>query len=377
MREAFPARDQHACATCSSPQPPSSPRAPSPADLDLSGQPVTLLFADGNRAEATFGLTRPRIEGRGPDGASSGNVYDTVTEVGAGVLRQFGGGWSAALIVDRPYGVVVNYDLAYPTGGAFPFAGTRAQSESFGVTGLVRFRIDPRWSLHGGLRAQRFGGDATLDGWGYGPLAGYAWTGDPDWGLGYVLGGAFEIPEIALRVALTYGSEIRHELDATENFFGPTTTAVTMPQSVNLDLQTGIAPGLLAYGLVRWVNWQGWEVAPAGLLAATGLPLIEFTDDAYTYRIGLAHQITDALAAAVEVTHETARNQATTALDPYDGFTTLGVGGRYRLASGLEIGGGLGYSWLGDATAVLPTGASARFADNHAVSARLGVGLDF
>ncbi len=344
--------------------------------LDLSGQPVTLLFHDGNYAELTLGATDPRVSGTDPAGATSGDVFGLVSGVGAGLLAQLGGGWSAAVIVDRPYGVIVDYGDGHPA-GAFPFAGTHAEPESLGVTGLLRYRFDERWSLHGGLRAQRFGGEATLAGWGYGPLSGYAWTGDPDWGLGYVVGGAFEIPEIALRVALTYGSEIDHELDATENFFGPTTTAVTMPQSVNLDFQTGIAPRTLAYGLVRWVNWAGWKVEPAGLFAATGLPLIAFSSDAYTYRLGLARQLTDAFGAAIEVTHETARNQTTTALDPYDGFTTLGLGGSYALPSGLEIGGGLGYSWLGDATATLPTGASARFADNHALSARLRIGFSF
>ena len=344
--------------------------------LDLSGQPVTLLFRDGNYAEVSFGALDPRAGGADPQGVTSGNVYGTVSDVGAGVVRQLGGGWSAALIVDRPYGVVVDYDPAHAA-GAFPFAGTHAEPESLAVTALLRTRIDTHWSLHGGLRAQRFGGEATLAGSGYDRLSGYAWTGDADWGLGYVVGGAYEIPEIALRVALTYGSEIDHDLDATENFFGPTTTEVTMPQSVNLDFQTGIAPGTLVYGLVRWVNWAGWSVEPAGLFAATGLPLIEFDSDAFTYRLGLARQLSEAFAAAVEITHETAKNQAATPLDPYDGFTTLGVGGRWSHRSGLEIGAGVGYSWLGDATASLPTGASAHFADNHAVAARLRIGLAF
>jgi long-subunit fatty acid transport protein len=343
------------------------------AGLDLSGQPVNLVFADGDVVELTFGATRPQIGGVDPAGATSGNVYDPVTAAGAGLLHRLGERWSAALILDRPYGVVVDY----PAAGAFPFAGTHAEAASLAVTGLLRYRLDRRWSLHGGLRAQRFGGEATLDGRGYGRLAGYAWTGDPDWGFGYVLGGAFEVPEIALRVALTYGSAIEHRLDADENFFGPTTTEVTMPQSLNLDFQTGIAPRTLAYGLVRWVNWDGWQVAPAGLHAATGLPLIAFTSDAFTWRLGLARQLTDALAAAVELTHETGRDQATTPLDPYDGFTTLGVGGRYTTAAGVTLGAGLGYSWLGAATASVPGGASADFAGSHAVSARLSVGIGF
>lgn len=345
--------------------------------LDLSGQPVTLLFRDGNYAELNLGLVQPSINGTDPAGATSGNVYGTVSAVSAGVVRQLGPHWSAAVIVDRPYGVVVDYD---PGRTAFPFAGTQAEAESLGVTGLLRYRLDVHWSLHGGLRAQRFGGDATLAGWAYGPLSGYEWTGDPAWGVGYVVGGAYEIPEVALRVALTYGSEIDHALDADENYFGPSTTDVTMPQSVNLDFQTGVAADTLVYGFVRWVDWAGWKVEPAGLLAATGLPLIEFTSDAWTYRLGLARQLTDSFSAAIEVTHETAKNQSTTALDPYDGYTTLAAGGNWTLPSGLEIGGGLGYSWLGAATAALPIGppgATARFTGSHAVVARLRLGLSF
>jgi len=342
--------------------------------LDLSGQPITLLFRDGDYAELTLGGTVPRIEGEDAAGVASGNVYDVVAGLQAGVVRSFASGWSAALILDRPYGVRVDYD---PGRTAFPFAGTDAEARSLGVTALVRHRLDGRWSVHAGLRAERFGGDATLGGRGYGPFAGYSWTGDPDWGLGYVGGGAFEIPEIALRVAVTYGSEIKHELEATESFFGPTTTPVTMPQSVNLDFQTGIAPDTLVYGLVRWVDWGGWTVAPAGLQAATGEPLVEFTSSTYTLRLGLARQLTDTFAAAVEVTHETPKEQLATPLAPYDGFTTLGLGGTFSLPSGLEIGGGIGYSWLGAATASVPGGPSARFAGNRSIGAQLRIGLAF
>ena len=163
--------------------------------------------------------------------------------------------------------------------------------------------------MHAGIRAERFGGEATLAGSGYGELSGYNWTGEEDWGFGYVVGGAYEIPEMALRVALTYGSEIRHELDAEENFFGPSTTEVTMPQSVNLDFQTGVAPKTLLYGLVRWVNWAGWKVEPQGLFAATGLPLVEFDSNAFTYKLGIGRQFTDALSAGVEAGARDAEGQ--------------------------------------------------------------------
>jgi long-subunit fatty acid transport protein len=224
--------------------------------IDQSGQPITLIFRDGNYAEIGVGRVMPSIEGTDLAGTDSGNVYDDVTSFGGGVKVDLRGPWSAAVIVDQPYGVVVDY----PSDTGFPYAGTHAEPNSLGVTALVRYELDGGFSLHGGLRAERFGAEAGLAGPGFGMLSGYEWTGDDDWGLGYVLGAAYEIPAIALRVALTYGSEIEHELEAEENFFGASTTDVTSPQSVNLDFQTGVAPKTLLFGSVRWVNWAGWSV---------------------------------------------------------------------------------------------------------------------
>ena len=86
----------------------------------------------------------------------------------------------------------------------------------------------------------------------YGPLSGYTFEGDDAWSFCYVVGAAFEIPEKALRVALTYGSSFDFKLDSTETFPATAggmvihdTTTVEMPRSVNLDFQTGIAPKTL------------------------------------------------------------------------------------------------------------------------------------
>lgn len=340
--------------------------------LDQSGQPVSLLFEEGRRAEILVGMAFPRGEGTSPDGMSSGNVYAPVSDIGFGLKADFGPRWSAALVVDQPYGVVIDYGP-----GTFPFAGTGAEATSFEITGLLRYRLDGRFSLHGGIRLERFGGEATLDGWAYGPLAGYNWTGDPGWGAGFVAGAAYEIPEIALRVALTYGSAIRHEIDGDENFFGPSTTPVTMPQSVNLDFRTGLDPRTLVYGQIRWVDWAGWTVAPQGLLAATGLPLVAFDSPAITYRLGLGRQLTPTIAGAVEIAHETAKDRTMTALDPYDGYTGIGVGAMWTRPSGVAIGGGVAYNLLGDAEVSAPSGASASFSGNHSLTARLRLSVPF
>jgi long-chain fatty acid transport protein len=344
--------------------------------IDQSGQPVTALFQEGGYAELSVRSVTPDIEGDDAAGIPSGNVYGSVTSYGAAIKADFGDRWSAALILDQPYGVRVDYPEATP---AFAFAGTQAEPDSLGLTGLLRYRIGTRFSLHGGLRAGRFGGEATLSGPAFAAvgLAGYRWEGEEDWGLGYVLGAAYEVPEIALRVAVTYGSEIEHELDADESFFGPSTTEITMPRSLNLEFQTGISPTTLLYGSVRWVGWDGWNVSPDGFVAATGEPLVEFEADALTYKLGLGRQLTEAFAAGVEIAYEAARGEVMTALEPYDGYTTLAVGGTYALPSGVKLSGGLGYSFLGDAEVRTPLGAPVDFDGNHALSAQLKLALNF
>ncbi len=358
-----------------------------PGGIDQSGQPVTLIFQEGDYAELTLGYLMPRIsaEGEAP-GTATGNAYDDLPDSGGGIKRQIGEGLSAALIVDQPYGVIVNYDLDYSTTG-FAYAGTSAEPRSLGVTGLLRYALGPRWSLHGGLRAIRFGGEATLKGWGFGPaLDGYSWEGDDAWGLGYVAGAAYEVPEIALRVALTYGSRTEltldsvetHVLDPATGTFGTVSseTAITMPQSVNLDFQTGLNPKTLLYGSVRWAGWEGWNVAPEGYVALVGAPLVEFEHDTWHYELGIGRQLTERFAGTIKLMHETATGDIQTVLTPYDGFTGVAVGGSYATGTGLSIAGSVLVSFLGDADVATPTGL-ARFRDNHSFGVGMRVGYRF
>ena len=344
--------------------------------LDRSGQPVDLLFKPGRYVEAAVAYRSPDVRGTDEFGARSGEVWGGLTDFGGGFKTDIGARWSAAVIVGQPWGA----DVAYPK-GAFAYAGTFAKAETLGLTGLLRYRIDDRFSLHGGLRATDVRADVGLDGIAFGNL-GYRWTGAHDWGIGYVLGGAYEIPAIALRVALTYGSETPHELDSVENYpvaVYRSETQITMPQSVNLDFQTGVTPRTLVFASVRWVNWKDWSVAPEGLALIGGGDLVHFDSDTFTYRIGLARQFGARTSGAIEVRHETPKSQVTGALDPYDGYTSVTAGASYRHPSGLDIGLGVSWCLLGDATSVAPQpgGVSARFDNNRVVAAGLKLGYAF
>jgi len=353
------------------------PAAAAAGGIDQSGQPVTLLFRDGNVVEVALGYWDPDIDGTDADGRGSGNVYGPITDLFAGVKAQVTDRLSLALVADEPYGVKVDYPLD-AAGGSFAYAGTRGEPESVALTGLARYRVSERISLHGGIRAQRLGAEVALNGTAYGPFAGYTWTGDADWAVGAVAGASWEAPAIGLRVALTYASEIRHELDSTETFFGDGTTEITMPQSVNLDFQTGLSATTLLYGSVRWADWGGWQVAPPGFSAATGEPLLSFGSDAWTYRLGIGRQLTEALSAGLEIAYETPKDTMMSPLSPYDGYIAVAIGAGYTLASGVTLRGSVSHWFLGDAdvaTTVDPR--PVRFEDSRATAGQLRISFAF
>ena len=101
-----------------------------------------------------------------------------------------------------------------------------------------------------------------------------------------MLGGAYERPDIALRIALTYNSTIETNHTTVETVGGGVVstapTEIETPESVNLDFQTGIAADTLLFGGIRWVNWTDFEISPAfySSPAAVGQPFLSY-DDTY------------------------------------------------------------------------------------------------
>ena len=71
---------------------------------------------------------------------------------------------SGALIIDEPYGAELTYAPE-----SFAFGGTFADFHSVEATALARYKLNKNFSVYGGLRAARFGGDAATVGAAYGP----------------------------------------------------------------------------------------------------------------------------------------------------------------------------------------------------------------
>ncbi|WP_281982132.1 OmpP1/FadL family transporter [Thalassorhabdomicrobium marinisediminis] len=357
-------------------------------ELDRSGQDISVIFAEtglgGSYAELSYGSIMPNLSGQdaaGVGGARTGNVANDYTTFGIGFKHQYTDQFSAALILDQPYGADIAYDPA-GSGGSALFGGTIADLESEAVSAIGRYEMGNGFSVHGGLRMQTISGDVTLDGAAYRGLAGYNVSLSEDTAYGYLVGGAYERPDIALRVALTYFSEIEHSFETTEDVrgvpaFGPSAnTDVTTPQAVNLDFQTGVAPGTLVFGSVRWADYDVVKVSPSGFAGATSGGSLTNTETGFSYTLGVGRQVTDNFAASLSVGYEPEGDGDTSPLAPTNGNYSVSLGGAYTLDNGLEISGGVRYVKLGDAT--LGSGpTTTSFEDNDAVAVGLKIAMSF
>ena len=353
--------------------------------LDRSNQDITAIFEEGNVLELSFGKVFPELSGKDV-AVFGGGEYDNVGEdflnVSTSAKMDFGNGFSGAVIIDQPFGA----DIDYPT-TAIALGGTMAQLEGHTITAVGRYQFNENVSVHAGVRRQTLQGDITLSGAAYGPLSGYSVALEENDATGYLVGVAYEIPEIALRAALTYNSAIEHDFDTTEAISGTvvstgTTTTVETPESWNLDLQTGIAPDTLAFATIRYAAYEDTKVQPA-FFAANTLPGTSLTniDDNYQVQVGVGRKFSDMFAAQVAVGFEPEGDDRISPLDPTDGKRWISLGGSYNMET-VTLSGGIRYTMLGDANPETrnPDGSisdRAEFSDNSAVAIGMSVAYRF
>ena len=317
------------------------------AGLDRSGQSVGIIFEEGNAFELSFGSVSPSVTGNFFGILESGNVAPSYNQVGFGIKMQQTDELSLSVMMDQPFGAAVDYVEA-----GYPLEGTSANVFSHGLTAIGRYQTSPNVSVYGGLRAVTANGNYTRPAIGF--IPGYSSDYRADSGLGYVVGAAYEMPEIALRVAATYSSSIDLAL---ESDTGQLTT--TLPESINLDFQSGIAADTLLFGSIRWVGWDGFTLTDDNPLS--GGDLVAYDRDGVTYNLGIGRRFDDQLSGSVSVGYEKASGEAASDLSPTDGYMSVSLGAAYQLTDDFELSGGVRFMRLGDATT---DGLGAEFADN-------------
>jgi long-subunit fatty acid transport protein len=400
--------------------------------LDRSQQSVLPVFDEPGTLGFSLSYVNPSLSGSDDVGTGSYDAGGDYTQLQFSYTGAITDRLSFTLIGDQPFGADIFYDDDPATSG---LGGTKADLGADALTALLRYEFNERVSVFGGLRAQRAGGEVALNGRAYAQALsvinvanaagtdsatlGAALVGDPDavaalggplavqalggavqqqsgeflagggynvdiedsWGAGLTVGAAYEIPEIALRLAVTYHSKIEHEGDSVERFgFAAAgsgapiegSTDFETPQSVNVEFQTGVAEDTLLLASVRWTDWGSFDVIPPVL----GRDLAT-TDAEWRYNLGVARRFTPDFVGLASITYEPSQDlDNTSPLSPTDGLIGLNIGGSYETGA-VTISGGINYSILGDADAGVAGQDVASFDDNDAWGVGVRVSYEF
>jgi len=332
--------------------------------IERTAQSVDIIFEEGTLAEFGISYAMPSVSGTDPYMLDTGVLSPNYFGFSGGYKTDLSDKIGLAIIFDQPYGSNADYN----TSPGF-YTGTQADLVSSAVTVVGSYDVSDRFVVYAGGTYQTMSATASV----VVPLPSsldYSISADADSGFGYVAGAAFQIPDIALRVALTYRSTVSTTHTTTETFVVPAlgdipgSIDIVTPQSVNLEFQTGVNPKTLVFGSIRWVDWSSFDITPDNYPPGS---LVDYTDDRVTFNLGVGRKLSDTLSAAVTVGYEKNLHGDPSPLAPTDGFFSVGAGLTYTMGN-TKISGGAKYIWLGDTT-----GAAGTFENNSAI----GVGINF
>jgi len=322
--------------------------------IDRSGQWITPIFDKGNVVQFSIGSVDPNVTG-------SLGTTDSATRynpVSFSIKQSITDKVDVAVIVDQPFGANIRY-----TSG--PFNGGFADVTSKAMTFVGRYKYNDNFSVHAGARAQSMTGTIISGSGMLSASSDYAW--------GALVGAAYERPDIAMRVALTYNSAIKNKLSGMHNFATPVSGFHESPESLNLEFQTGIAADTLLFGSVRHAKWAGGSLETTPVSGGATINWVNFRDDSTSYTLGVGRKINDKLSLAVTLGYEDAGTRpGNTPLAPTNGYKSIGLGASYNVTDSLKVSGGLQYVKLGDQSV-----GPVNFTDNEAVGFGLKLAYSF
>jgi len=313
--------------------------------FERNDQVPNFLFNDGRYVEFGIKSVNPDVDGTLT--AAPGVAFDSKDMAGAYSTMsiyykaQINDKLDWGLSYTQPYGAEVKYPSYTQPQDFYPLSTSVAELESQALTALLKY---------------------------------------PSTAAGYVLGAAFEKKDIALRVALTYNSEVEHTNDVVEAVTGaiPETASqvtTTLPSSINLSFQSGVTPKTLVFGSIQQVEWTVTEIAPAVYQQATGNKLVDHANDSTTYTLGLAQRLNDTLAVALIYSTEEATGDTSPNLAPTDGFNSLTLAATLTEGNS-KVTAGISHVDIGDTETVLGDGSPA-FSGNSALGLGFSVAYNF
>ena len=305
---------------------PTPPTLPSAGGGDLTGLPTS--------ANGSENYWSPRIGVKAGIGDAADCMFDYSEPWGA--HKNPGRNWAGA-----------NEDIE-----------TKVESRNYALTCSYRFDVGPGQLrlIGGGFYQEVFGFQERLV---QGPAflpPGLSGTGRLDLegdGWGWRAGVAYEIPEYAFRASLVYNSEVKlKDITGTMDLrqISPLITAPidvhgsqSMPDVLELKVQSGIAPDWLAFGSVKWTDWSQLQKVPffcnstvLGVCAAgTQVTTLDLGyRDGWTLMGGIGHKFNEQWSGAVSLTWDRGTSQG---FGSQTDTWALGVLGSYAPTKNIEF----------------------------------------
>ena len=259
--------------------------------LDRSRLAYTALFESGRYVELGFSTVIPSVSGAytpqtigaaglfgGGNAANSGNMAQSYQTLSFAYKADINDNLSYAILVNTPYGASAAYSAGL-------YTGLQATWESRQVAALLKYETEHGFSIYGGARylessarielpdsliragafAEAFrNGDPTdaITGAPAGTFA-YSARGDRNGQVGLIVGAAYERPDIALRVGLTYEQGVTHDFAVTETL--RLALAVNVRGTTNVEIPDGYCRGHAAVRVCALCRMVGLGSPPASL----------------------------------------------------------------------------------------------------------------
>lgn len=297
------------------------PTAVNAGGFDYGDQDVSLLLKSGNIAEIGLKYVKPnrkfsnvRRVGITQTATDSENFVEDLVIPHFQIKRSASENVDCLLAYRFPYGTDQSHNKGWE--GRYYATDTDLDVQSLGVdcAYIHNFDSDSRLLYIGGLRIEK--AEATINSQASSAaITRGANLRGPDSSVtneldstdyGYTLGLAYQIPKKGVSASLIYNSEIDHQYKGTQTINipvgvvgaasaaveNPISLNVANPQSLQLNLSSGIKEGWLGFGFARWVDWSSFEQLAiknerTGAVSVGGVGW----SDTWTAGLGIAHRL--------------------------------------------------------------------------------------
>lgn len=376
------------------------------AGLDRSGQASEDFSSSGTLAYISAYQIDPDISGKESNGDIIGDLGEKYEGYGYGVKTDINDKFSVGVFYDQPFGAAVLFEgdnsLTNINAAVDDRKKTAVDVSSDSFTGLlgVNLGVNNNFKIYGGPVLQKIEANVKINSQSpaLASVNGYDLNIAKNDAYGYMVGAAYVKPEIGLKAAITYRSEIEHDPNYAESmpFINAVNTQLppalrldatqtkenelTTPKSVNIDFQTGLNPTTLLTAKARWVPWSDFSITPplldkngVALNALQGktvdeVKLLEYDKDSYMLEVGLGKRLTQNLAVSGSIGWDSGAGNPVSPLGPTEGYYSVGLGAKYNLTPEWAVSAGAKYLMLGDAEGLLAASGTkiGEFEDNDA-----------